>query len=250
MIHTLFLSAFKQACSVKGCPFCTLAQQTTRRYLSTLLHEYTLAPDIHRRLAQARGLCNAHAWLLQYVAHAEQKDGVGVAILYGSVLTRLQEDLQACLAEHRPAVRHREQPGGRSAFAAASRRRLRAERTCLACEHQADSEQFALAQFLEHLDETNGEGELALRYRQSTGACLPHLLALLEQAPGDSTARWLVEVQRDKIARLADELETYVRKHEVHYKDQPMGPERDSWVRVIEQTAGKRAVPLCRPERG
>jgi hypothetical protein len=244
MTDTLFLSYFRQACSVRGCPFCTLARQQTHRYLGNLLHEYTLAPDIHQRLAQSHGLCNAHAWLLQYVAHSEQKDGMGVAILYGSVVKDLLDDLEACL-NGAQADNHRR--AGRSAFAAAARARLKAQETCLACAHQEENERFNLMQLLEDMEEAGEEGELARLYRKSDGACLPHFLDLMEQAPSVTAARWFTQVQRDKLVELGAQLEKYVRLHDVRYKNQPMGEERDSWVRVLEQTIGKRAVPLSRP---
>jgi hypothetical protein len=248
MTHALFLSSFRQACSVKGCPLCTLAKQETHRYLSNLLYEYTSAPDIHQRLAQTHGLCNRHAWLLQYIAHAEQKDGMGVAIFYGSILTDLLEDLEVCLADHRADAPSRGRSGRGSTFGAMARARLRTQGICLACEHQTENERFNLMQLLEELAEAGESSELARLYLKSDGACLPHFLDLMEQAPTEAVARWFAQTQHDKLAELGAQLEKYVRLHDVRYKGQPMGEEWDSWVRVIEQTIGKRAVPLCRPD--
>jgi hypothetical protein len=244
MSHSLFTIAFKQACGSKGCPFCTMALHNTRRYLGTLLHEYTLAPDVHLHLAQARGFCNAHAWLFQYIAHAEQRDGMGVGILYASVIKRLLDDLREGHAgkAHRPARGHAASP-----LAAAALELLRPERVCPACSHQTDSEQFSLREFLDHLEETQCQGDLAALYRESAGACLIHLRELLRETVSDTTAGWLLDVAAEKFTQLFGDLEQYVRKHDVQFQHEPMGPERDSWVRVIEQTVGKRAVPLPGP---
>ena len=240
-MNTLFVVEFRQACLQKGCPFCTLAQQQTRRYLSRLLYEYTLAPDIHLRLAQARGLCNPHAWLLQHIAHSEQPDGVGVALFYGSVAQRLHSDLQACLSSAQSL--HRRRAGGAS-LASRLLNCLQTEQTCLACERQAESERYALTQFLQRLHDSGAEEDLARLYRDSDSACLPHFLALLQQAPSDEAAFWLAQTQRDTTAQLVTQLEEYVRRHSLPFQREPMGAERDCWVRVIEQMIGKRAVPI------
>lgn len=239
-MNTLFVVEFRQACQQKGCPFCTLARQQTRRYLSRLLYEYTLAPDIHQRLAKARGLCNPHAWLLQYIAHAEQPDGVGVALFYGSVAERLHGDLQACLSARSS---HPRRAGGAS-LAARLLHCLQTEETCLACERQAESERYALTQFLQHLHDSGKEEELARLYRDSAGACLPHFLALLQQSPSEEAALWLAQTQMDRTARLVMQLEEFVRKRSLPFRHEPMGEERDIWVRAIEQMIGKRAVPI------
>jgi hypothetical protein len=244
-MNTLFVVEFRQACQQKGCPFCTLAQQHTRRYLSRLLYEYTLAPDIHQRLAQARGLCNPHAWLLQYIAHAEQPDGVGVALFYGSVAERLHSDLQACLSSARSS--HARRAGG-SSLASRLWNCLQTEETCLACERQAESERYALTQFLQDLHDSGEEEGLARLYRDSAGACLPHFLALLHESPSEQAVLWLAQTQIDKTARLAAQLQEFVRKRSLPFQNDPMGEERDSWVRVIEQMIGKRAVPLRRSD--
>src|SRR5581483_7594378 len=180
MTHTLFTAEFKQACREPGCPFCTLTQTDTERYLRNLLYEYALAPDIHTRLADARGFCNPHAWQLQRVEWAWEKDGMGTAILYGSVVERLRNDLTACLERNGGERGHGRVAQG-AAFATAVRRHLQPEAGCLACEHQTRMEQFAARNMVEHLAEVGTDTDLAQLYHGSEGACLPHFLALLEQ---------------------------------------------------------------------
>src|SRR5581483_1394422 len=180
-------------------------------------YEYALAPDIHTRLADARGFCNPHAWQLQRVEWAWEKDGMGTAILYGSVVERLRNDLTACLERNGGERGHGRVAQG-AAFATAVRRHLQPEAGCLACEHQTRMEQFAARNMVEHLAEVGTDTDLAQLYHGSEGACLPHFLALLEQSPTDAVARWLTEVQREKAAQLRTELDEYVRKHDVRYK--------------------------------
>lgn len=243
MSFTLFMANFKKACAEAGCPLCVLVRESTYRYLRMLLNEYTLAPDIHERMALARGFCNTHAWMLRRVEWTLEKDGMGTAILYRSVLKRLQEDLETGLAQHLPDTRSQERQGKRSSFAARIKARLQLAKTCLVCEHVAGNERFAFTWLLDELAQTGMKGEIAWLYQESAGACLPHFLVLLEQAPSDEVARWLTEVQRDKVAVLVAQLAEYERKHNVQYKNEPIDAERDSWIRAIELTVGKREIP-------
>ncbi len=248
MAHTLFVTAFKQACSVKGCPFCAMAQVDTRRYVGNLLYEYSLAPDIHLRMAKARGLCNTHSWLLQYIAHSQEHDGMGVAILYASVAKKLVDDLSGVLtnAPHKGGGPF----GGsdRSAFGAQAAERIRANGACMVCEQQIEAESFSANQFWDHFSEFGPEGDLCQRYSDGAGACFPHLCLLLRHAPSDAAAEWLIRTAQEKLSRLISDLEVYVRKHDVQFKNLPVGPEKDSWVRAVEQLAGKRDIPVCVPK--
>lgn len=236
MADTLFVAEFRKACAARGCPFCTLAQWSARRYISNLLYEYVTAPDIHKRLADSRGLCNAHAWLLQYVAHAEEKDGMGVAIFYGSVVARLIERLDGA---------HSRKRAGADRMAGLIAEQIRPSRACLVCEHQLEGEGFAVRQFLDDLEDAGPDSPVVQTYLQSAGACMPHFEGLLQGHPSDRAVEWLVEDQKRRLTQLAAQLETYIRKHEAKHRDEPMGIERDSWVRVIEQCVGKRDVPVA-----
>jgi hypothetical protein len=240
MADTLFLSEFRQACGGGGCPFCNLAQARTRRYIGGLLYEYATAPDIHRRLAQSRGLCNPHAWLLQSVAQAEEKDGMGVAILYASVVSQMISDLEELGDLRTPGARAAR---GRRPSGAAVTERMRAQGPCLVCEQQLEGERYTFRQFLDELDEVGADSPLIQAYRGSAGACLPHFRALMDGRPAEPVVEWLVADQTRRLNELSEQLDTYILKHEVQHKGEPMGVERDSWIRVIEQCVGKRDVP-------
>ncbi|NLH98684.1 MAG: hypothetical protein GX446_04225 [Chthonomonadales bacterium] len=239
MADALFTAEFRQACSGKGCPFCRIARGRTRRYLSTLLYEYATAPDIHRRLAETRGFCHAHAWMLQHIARAEGNDGLGVAILYATVVQRLRTDLGSVLSDASVVVR--------------PQRCVEASRvigTCLACSRQQDSENYTLSVFLEDVTQEGFEGDLACAYEGSDGACRPHFEALMAACTGPDAARWLAERFLARLTELADHLNTYMRKHQVEHRGEPMGGERDSWIRAIELCAGARNGILRQDEGG
>jgi hypothetical protein len=236
MADTLTTLEFQQACGGKGCPFCAISRAHTRKYVRNLLYEYATAPDIHARLAASRGLCNAHAWLMQHVAQTEEKDGLGVALFQGTVIQRLVADLRSARsaggAHGRDLAEHLAEA-------------IRQEEECLACEHQRDGEDFFMREFLSELEALGEQGPLVAAYRSSAGACLPHLRALFARRPSNAASAWLAARALEALRQLTEQLETYTRKHAVQYQDEPMGPERDSWIRAVEQCAGKRAVPIA-----
>ena len=237
MTDTLFLADFRRACTSNYCPFCALLTETARRYFSSLLNGFTLAPDIHQRLARSRGFCRTHAWLLKEVEQGERGDGNGTATLYGTVLQNLRGELDACLAERTSgaATKTHWWSASPAPFGKRLQERLRPEGICLMCEHQKETEEFALEQLIEALDEAGSSGELALLYDASAGACLPHFLRLLERTSTDSTARWLAHVQRQHLAALEAQLDAYRRRD---YQKTPSEAEADSWIRALAHTVG------------
>jgi hypothetical protein len=248
MADTLFTVEFREACAARGCPFCSIARARTRQYLSRLLYEFVTAPDIHSKLAESRGFCNAHAWLIQHLAQSQEKDGLGIAILYGSVVQRLMLDLEEwpgtireSAAKQSPTPSAHAKPSLQPTRLAEA---LGPSRSCLACENQAESERYTIAEFVNELQERGPQSDLARAYDQSDGACLPHVRMLMAACSSEAGSRWLASRFHAHLAELAAHLELYMRKHQVEHSDEPMGAERDSWVRVIEQCAGKRGVPL------
>lgn len=223
MTDTLFLADFRRAAASEGCPFCALLTETTQRYVRSLLNESVLAPEIHQRLAQSRGFCHAHAWLLE-------SQGEGIALLYGTVLQTLRIELREGLTQATSGPKRRWLGKPQPTLGAQLREQLSPKVDCLVCEHQKQSTAFALSQLIEHLDEVGSEGALAQLYQGTPGACLPHFLQLLELAVSDKSARWLAELQLHNITALERELEESRRGED----------KAGSTRRAIAQTVGLR----------
>ena len=67
--------------------------------------------------------------------------------------------------------------------------------------------------------------------------CLPHAQALLESAPHPEAA--IVRRQQlVRLQRLQEELALYIHKVNWDHRDEPWGPERDSWWRIVRFFAG------------
>lgn len=131
MSHSLFTSTFRLACSQPCCPFCWMQDEDERRYLRSLLHEYTLAPDIHARLSASAGFCLRHAQMLVETEWAMERDGLGTATLYESVLKQLEAVTALALetSSKRPMLRKSEPDETIRRILAT----LRPQETCLAC---------------------------------------------------------------------------------------------------------------------
>lgn len=227
MADTLFVSEFRSACEHAGCPFCAMSRRRTRRYLGSLLHEYTLAPDIHESLAASVGFCARHALLLRQVSLAEQGDGLGVGVLYETVVERLVERIGSAIARL-------DRSGGPEEAAAA----LTPEGECLACAHERRDEQYDQSLFLEDLTAHGCEGPLGSLYAASAGACVPHLRRLLAARPRGPVARWLLEHGRRGFQVLSERLRDEVEAHAVHGAAVRPRANGEAWGLVLVLCAG------------
>lgn len=234
MTDTLFLADFRRAAASPHCPFCSLSESATTRYIGTLLNELTLAPDIHLKLAQSRGFCGTHAGRVKEIVLKQGGAGGGVAILYTTVLQSLRAELTAGREEApMTTAKARWRKAAPAGLGAVLHARLQPTSPCLLCEHQEESEAFALAQLIEDLQETQGRGAMAQLYQASPGACLLHFQRLLTLASDDQSARWLVERQLAQWSALEAELEAY-----------RLGEKgRESWELALAQLSGTSVRP-------
>lgn len=225
-----------EACHQDGCPICTLLQQSTHRFLASILYESVTDPTSRAHIRKARGFCNWHAWFL---TREVQNSMQGIAIIYHDLLTQEIEDLQTLLTKHalRPHSLFR-----KTIFSSAAleryRRRWKHKTPCPACEWVQWEEQYALEILCESFD--NPVLQLALS--QSAGLCVPHLRQTILIGPSSPYLPRLLELHRQKYHQLAAELQEFDRKHDYRFVHEPWGPEADSWRRVIEQCVGKREL--------
>lgn len=236
MTHSLLLSAFQDACNSSRCPFCILSERETTRYLATLLHEYTLAPDIHLHLVRSHGFCSRHAGLLTEIAEGQELGGLGVATLHENVLQGLREYLEEL--EHKVGIAHSH---GRARGNPSPGHALEPSDTCLACTHEAADTRFFVSAFLEDAADGSGSGALKEAYAGSAGACMPHFRLLWQRCPDVPTRAWLVQMQRGFLAKLANQLKAYIESQDVgHGNTGPVA--RDVWERVVEAVSGSRLL--------
>jgi len=238
MTHSLFLSNFQDACRTSRCPFCVLSEQDTKHYVSTLLHEYTLAPDIHVHLLRSKGLCARHASLLVETAEGQHMGGLGVATLYENLLQDLVEQLQA-LATDQPRVRPPRNAKQGWPLGVA----LEPQETCLVCVHEAQNEHFVARELVEDVAENGDTGGMAAAYMRSAGACIPHLRLLVQYCRDAAVVEWLGRVQERCLVELFRRLRSCIQSYDASSPEAPEG-DRSAWRDVVEAVSGsKRLAP-------
>lgn len=218
-----------------GCPLCRLLTASADRYLDAVLWELVNDPGVRSELNQSRGYCQQHGWMLVRTGSA-----LGIAILMRGVVKTLLEQLasepveaasQSMLQSLRHSVGRKSVSKTTEKVAAA----LSPQTPCPVCVHVGTLEEHYIATLVAHLDEP---GALAEVYHTSSGLCLPHFRKSLAHASSSKDARELISAQQAVWQRLYDELGEFIRKKDSRFKDEPFGPERDSWRRALESISG------------
>lgn len=178
---------------------------------------------VRAALRDARGYCNAHAWMLT------EGHGVvlGTAIIQRDVLNAILE------ATDVPTL-------GRGArrYAREILRRLRPTAECPACAHRRMMEDIAIQTLLKYLDDP----QLAAALDKTNGLCLPHFSRALELVGNSGHLRRLLDFQRRALRGLHDELSELIRKHDYRFADEGFGKEGDSWLRATGIVSAERGA--------
>lgn len=212
------------ACRKGECPVCFRVAEAARKRLEALLAEHATDPETRQRLRHARGFCEHHTWLLATVTHAN----LGVALIYHDLL----RDVLVQLGQGAPRTPH-----------GASRRRVRvpqrshnpAEATCLVCREGETLITSDLGVIVAQFTEPG----FLTGFARSAGLCLPHLLRLADCAAGHPNLGVVLDWHATRWTELDADLVEFTRKFDYRYAREPMGRERDSWLRVLQVFAGK-----------
>ncbi|MBT9169581.1 MAG: hypothetical protein DDT19_02943 [Syntrophomonadaceae bacterium] len=221
------------ALKMEGCPICRLSQRSLERFFDNLLYENVNDPWIRRRIRKSLGFCKQHSTELIKAAK-RAGDNLGIAIIYEDMLSAARADLEKIdpLQARNSLFRlvSRKKPVSKAVLSEL----LLLGRNCLACEHQRlteDSYIFTLNQFL---TDTMFMG----LFVESDGLCLLHLREALAAGDSMKAAHYLLETEKEKVEHLLGELRELIRKHDYRFSLEPLGRERDSWLRAVRKTTG------------
>lgn len=214
-----------------GCPICQAASLAVDAWLADLPSLLEREPQWQELIAQARGLCNRHAWRLSQLAPLAAVGRVWrpVAALVGEKLRSApstQEEpgpkLWSVLALGRDSAARRQ--------ALALAEHLGPQTECPACQYQAAMEAAVTTRLLEGREE------------RLAGLCLPHFLLALRLPAGAQRRASLVSRQAEVWQDLYADLDRYVYKHDYRFRDLPWGKEIDSPSRAVALVAGAKGV--------
>lgn len=203
------------------CPLCRLAVRDEQAFLESLTYERILDIPTREALQKARGLCAPHAraW------RAVQGCALPIALVYRSAVKDL-------LAETAPQATR-----GLFSRAAAPRQiadRLASNGPCLVCR----TGEATAARYAEVLlrDVRNVDVQAALV--RAGGLCLPHLRLTLAASGPAAGYQALLAAQREAWTGLLAELDEFIRKNDYRFQHEPVGDERDSWLRALDALVG------------
>jgi len=196
---------------VTDCAICVLTQRSVDRSLRAFFTEFVNDPAVRIDFRKAQGFCASHTPLL-----ASCGDALGVAILYADLADEVLRRWRSGAAS-----------SGKRAFA-----RLFSQSgplPCPACVAQSEAEKRYTAALARGLSQTE---ELWPVLRECSGLCVNHVDQTAALADRASAAR-LLEIECQRIDRLAAELQEIIRKNDYRFRGEPWGPERDAWRRAL-----------------
>ncbi|GAK54078.1 hypothetical protein U14_05355 [Candidatus Moduliflexus flocculans] len=224
--------AVLEACAQPGCPICRLKNESERKYLVLVLHDYVDAPDLREEFCQAWGYCHAHAWGLSTL---ERGNLLTVAIMYQDVLER----------ETKPVLERQ----NAAALTGGGLRRLFGKKEqdapagfipphtpCPACRLGELVETNAINILLSGL--AKQEARMRQTLRASDGLCLAHLQKALLLGKDAAVREYLLSQAKAQLAEILAELKEFARKHDYRFQHEEIGEERRCWQRAITLITG------------
>lgn len=224
-----------------GCAFCKLQLRAAERYIDALLWESVNDPRIRREVANARGFCTSHAWLLIRPGGA-----LSSAIIYKDVvqaaarLVRAAPIARLSLWRRVQALLGRRQPVEDTLV-----RALAPQQRCPVCLNAVEIDAHLCTTMLAAHAKSD---EVLAHYRTSSGLCLSHFQTLVSHAHQPAARAAFIAVQLDIWAALEGELAEFIRKSDHQARGEKFGAERDAWERAIALTSGPQ--PVARSQRG
>jgi len=217
-----------------GCAFCRLFADAANLYIDSLLWEMVNYPDLREELNRARGYCHQHGWMLVRGGAA-----LGIAILMQDVIKTALAALDSNPVKDTPesALRQLLNNLDRRPNPAAQKlaSHLSPQTPCPVCVYLKDIQKHYFDTLLKHLA---GSNSLVESYSNSDGLCLPHFRQALTQALAKTNVSALVKAQQSAWQRLHTQLDEFIRKNDYRFRHEPLGDEKDVWLRALEAVSG------------
>lgn len=199
------------------CALCEMRENSTSRYLESLLYESVNDAGVRSRLVKSWGFCRRHAEKL-----LEFRDALGISLLYQDQVNLILEFLASLESMGRKALRN-------------ALLKWENHADCPVCVLEMQSDAQRIGTLLSGL----GDSELRQALEQSPGFCIPHLLDILIASKDDSIRLFLIELHQGKFSRLYDELKEFCRKNDYRFSQEKYGSEADAWQRVSAMIQGR-----------
>jgi hypothetical protein len=213
MTKTKIYHDLVSACGQPGCPACRVVQDGVLRYIDAIFYEQVNDIPLRKKLRDARGLCNDHAWI---AADVLKGNALGLAIVYNDVIDTVLDEIAAQSTRRRVAVK--------------------ITGKCPACEQHEELSYHVIAVMAQYIKDP----ELSGVFKNSSGLCLFHLKAILEKLNDIEARELLLNIQKERWESLRAELLVFIRKNDYRFRSEGFGEERDSWRRAVWAIAGNK----------
>ena len=216
--------------SDEECFLCTLEDEIERKYMDTYLSELVMDASSREKIIESRGFCNHHFYRILIAASKPgSPDGHGIALVNGSIVEKLIEDLHK--QSHNNGEVHR---------------LLATENKCPACIHIAEFSRMYAEKIVELL--SSDSEEFLKLLKESKGFCIPHFVTLVQLtkdvAPTQSQKiiKILMEIEEKNLRRLNSELAEYVKRQSYEFSEEDRLAVADIVPRSVEKIAGRRGM--------
>jgi len=216
--HITYFEVLEGFQKARGCALCELEERTINRYLENLLYECVNDAGVRRDLIASRGFCHRHAHML-----LEFSDALGTAILYNDQVKLFLDFLNGLSGR----IKRKKIP-----------ETWMRDDLCPACKIQNQSRQRYLETFLAMLDDCQAQEAVA----HSGGLCAQHLIEALNASHEPELRRRLLTIHIARFAKLADDVEDFIRRHDYRFSKEDFKKKRDCWRKAVMMLTGLRNV--------
>jgi hypothetical protein len=204
------------------CPICRLVTDSIKQYVDYLFYENVNDSSVREGIRDAHGFCRYHSQLI-----SNQADALGSAIILQDVLTNDLREIDGSTYEQTS-----EAPGPLARFFDGSSQK-RDSPVCPICTVEHERDEIAIDSLLQGLEDP----KLDQLFRQSQGLCLPHFRLAFSRAGAGDAWKTILEIERQALHTLADELGELAKKYDYRATEKPTGKEAGSWRRALNATS-------------
>ena len=232
-VDIAYLRIKKVIRSDEECFLCVLEDEIERRYMDTYLSELVMDAPSREKIIESRVFCNHHFYkILSTASKPGGSDGLGIALVNGSIVEKLVQDLHKQKSQHIESFY----------------KLLATENKCPACIHLTEFAKMYVKKVVELLSSDNEEFLELLK--ESKGFCIPHFVTLVQAtedvAPAQSQKiiKTLMEIEDKNLRRLNSELAEYVKRQSYEFSEKDRVAVADIVPRSVEKVAGRRGVKI------
>lgn len=226
-----------EAMGHQGCPVCRMVDRAVRQYVDVFFYENITNVERRAEVRAARGYCSVHGALLG--GHSRM---LGTAIIQHDVINDVLRELNRSLPKTDPApARPSRKPAALDDLAAAPLRNamlsaVKPRHMCPLCAYEHDTERNLLRTLVNDIHEP----EMRAAFERSSGLCLPHVqVALGMRGLSAEGLRTVMQIERDILQAIKDELDAYLVKSNGSYDYEGMGEEADAPARAVKLVSGR-----------